>query len=169
MAEAPSFIHALYDAPFASALRESEWTFPVVQTVHILGLLLFYGSIALVDLRILGVALKGKPARDVAGALLPIAWIDFAFMVASGSLLFAAQAEKIYSNVFLLSKFALMVLAGVNLVVFNTAGGRQIALWGAGEASAPSALKVSAAVSFALWSAVVIAGRFIAYFGSSAG
>ena len=52
-------IQALYDAPIPTSIRESEWTFPVIQTFHILGILLFYGAIALVDLRIIG----GMPWR----------------------------------------------------------------------------------------------------------
>jgi hypothetical protein len=85
-------IQVIYDSPIPTSIRESEWTFPIIQTFHILGILLFYGAIGLVDLRIVGVVLKERPARDVADGLLPIAWVGFVVMAVSGGLLFAAQA-----------------------------------------------------------------------------
>lgn len=157
-------IQALYDAPIPTSIRESEWTFPIIQTFHILGILLFYGAIALVDLRIAGVALKERPARDVANALLPIAWVGFAVMAISGGLLFAAQAARIYTNVFLLAKLGLIALAGLNLVVFHLFAGRAIAAWGVEGGIAPAHARISAAVSLILWSGVIVTGRFIAYF-----
>lgn len=158
------FIQALYDAPFSTSIRESEWTFPVIQTFHILGILLFYGAIALVDLRIVGLVLRDRSAREVAGALLPLAWVGFAVMAISGGLLFAAQAARIYSNVFLLAKFGLILLAGLNLVAFHLLAGRSIATWGGEGGAAPAAARASAAISLLLWTAVVVTGRFIAYF-----
>lgn len=157
-------IHALYETPLATSIRESEWTFPVIQTFHILGILLFYGGIALVDLRILGFVLRARTAYDVANALLPLAWTGFVAMAISGGLLFVAQAEKIYTNVFLLAKFALIALAGLNLIAFHLASRKTIAVWGGEGAVAPVHAKGLAALSFALWTGVVIAGRFIAYF-----
>jgi hypothetical protein len=159
-----SLIHTLYETPLATSLRESEWTFPVIQTFHILGILLFYGGVALVDLRVLGVVLRQRPANEVARALLPPAWVGFIVMAASGGLLFAAQAEKIYTNIFLLAKFALIGLAGMNLVAFHLTSGKAIAVCGGDGAAAPPSAKAMAAMSFLLWTGVVIAGRFIAYF-----
>ena len=157
-------IQVIYDSPLPTSIRESEWTFPVIQTFHILGILLFYGTIALVDLRIVGVVLKARPAREIADSLLPVAWIGFAVMAISGGLLFAAQAAKIYTNVFLLAKFALIGLAGLNLIVFHRFAGRAIATWGGEGGVAPGHARVSAGLSFLLWTAVIVTGRFIAYF-----
>ena len=157
-------IHAIYEAPFSTSIRESEWTFPIIQTFHILGIFLFYGAIALVDLRILGVALREKSADAVANALLPMSWVGFAVMAISGGLLFAAQADKIYTNAFLIAKFALIIFAGINLVAFHATSGRSIAVWGGEGGLAPLSARAGAAASFLLWTAVVIAGRFIAYF-----
>jgi hypothetical protein len=157
-------IQALYDAPFSTAIRESEWTFPVIQTFHILGILLFYGAIVLVDLRIAGLLLRLRPAEQVANSLLPVAWIGFAVMAISGVLLFSAQAAKIYTNAFLLAKFALIALAGLNIALFHFLPGRSIAAWGAQGGAALAIARGSAIASLILWTGVVIAGRFIAYF-----
>jgi len=157
-------IQVIYDSPLPTSIRESEWTFPVIQTFHILGLLLFYGAIALVDLRIVGAVLKERPARDVADGLLPVAWAGFAVMAISGGLLFAAQAAKIYTNAFLLAKFGLILLAGLNLVVFHRFTGRAIATWGREGGVTPVYARVSAGLSLLLWTGVIVTGRFIAYF-----
>jgi hypothetical protein len=159
-----AIIQGLYDAPISTSIRESEWTFPVIQTFHILGILIFYGAISLVDLRFVGIVLKQRPAREVAAALLPVAWVGFAIMLVSGGLLFAAQAAKIYSNAFLLAKFGLIVLAGFNLVAFHFFAGRQLAAWGAEGGVTPTGARLSAGLSFLLWTGVIVTGRFIAYF-----
>lgn len=157
-------IQVIYDSPIPTSIRESEWTFPIIQTFHILGILLFYGAIALVDLRIVGIVLKGRSAREVADALLPIAWAGFVVMAVSGGLLFAAQAARIYTNAFLLAKFGLIVLAGLNLFVFHRFAGRAIATWGMEGGATPNQARLSAGLSFLLWTAVIVTGRFIAYF-----
>lgn len=157
-------IQVIYDSPIPTSIRESEWTFPVIQTFHIVGILLFYGAIALVDLRIVGFVLKQRPVREVADGLLPIAWIGFAVMAFSGGLLFAAQAARIYTNAFLLAKFGLILLAGLNLIVFHLFAGRAIATWGGEGGVAPGYARISAGLSFLLWTGVIVTGRFIAYF-----
>lgn len=157
-------IHAIYEAPLSTSIRESEWTFPIIQTFHIVGVLIFFGAMVLVDLRIIGIVLREKPANDVAKAILPLAWIGFAITAASGLVLFAAQAEKIYTNAFLITKFVLIAIAGLNLIAFHALQGRSIAEWGSGDTAAPALARGSAAASLVLWIAVVIAGRFIAYF-----
>jgi hypothetical protein len=151
-------IHALYETPLATSIRESEWTFPVLQTFHIIG------AIALVDLRIAGLAFRSLTAGDAAKALLPLAWGAFVVTAISGGFLFAAQAEKIYTNIFLLTKFALIALAGLNLILFHAGRGRAIATWGADGGSAPASVRAGALASLLLWTGVVVCGRFIAYF-----
>src|SRR5262245_21147906 len=103
----PDFVLAVYDSPFATAIRESEYAFSILQTFHVLGIMLMAGTIAIVDLRILGLTLKDRPAAQVGAALLPLTWAGFAVMFLSGGLLLAAQVGKIYGNNFLRIKLAL--------------------------------------------------------------
>jgi hypothetical protein len=159
----PALIHGVYDSPLPTAIRESEIAFPVIQTFHILGILLMVGSIAVVDLRLLGVLLRQRPVIDVARPLLPFTWIGFGVMALSGGALFAAQAEKIYGNIFLQVKFALLIIAGINVVVFHSTTYRSIEDWGA-AISPPSSARIAGALSLLLWSAVIVTGRFIAYY-----
>jgi hypothetical protein len=156
-------IHVIYSAAPSTAVRESEIAFPVIQTFHILGIILMAGTIALVDLRLLGVIFRKVPAINIARPLLPVTWIGFAVMVVSGGLLFAAQSEKIYLNRFLQVKLILLVIAGLNVIAFHSTTYKSITEWGVTR-EPPGHAKIAAALSLALWAAVIVTGRFIAYF-----
>ncbi|MBO9710307.1 MAG: hypothetical protein J7521_19050 [Caulobacter sp.] len=156
-------IHALYESPASTALRESEYAFPVIQTVHVLGVAAMAGTIALVDLNVLGVALRRQPPARTVADVLPITWAGFALAILSGAALFAAQSEKIYGNVFLQLKFVLLLIAGLNVIVFHTTTRRSIEGW-SDTVVPPIGVKASAAASLLLWALVIAAGRYIAYY-----
>lgn len=158
-----TLIHHLYAAPLPTAVRESDYAFPIIQTFHVLGLALMVGTIAIVDLRILGVILKRRPTAEIADGLLPITWIGFAVMAISGGVLFAAQSEKIYDNIFLQLKLLLLVIAGANVALFHLTTYRAIQTW-SGVIAPPPAARASAAGSLLVWALVVTAGRYIAYY-----
>jgi hypothetical protein len=147
-----------------TALRESEIVFPLVQTVHIVGLGLLAGTIAILDLRLLGLVLRDQPADRLARQLLPFTWSGFAIMAGSGSLLFAAQAEKVWSNVYLQIKLVLLLIAGLNMLAFHLTSYRRVSEWGTIGAEHPAAVKAAAAGSLLLWAGIITAGRFVAYF-----
>lgn len=158
----PPLIAAVYGSPLATHVRESEITFPLLQTFHVLGILLMVGSIAIVDLRILGVILKQRSSAEVGKSLLPLTWVGFAIMFLSGGILFAAQSGKIYANVFLQAKLVLLLFAGLNVVIFHATTYRSIASWPA--AGAPSSARAAAVLSLVVWASVVVTGRYIAYY-----
>lgn len=158
----PAFIAAINDGPLATYVRESEITFPVLQTFHALGIMLMVGTILIVDLRILGVVLKDRPAADVGATLLPLTWAGFAVMLISGGVLLTAQSGQLYDNGFLRTKLVLLVLAGVNVAIFHATAYRGIAAWAGGPA--PGSAKAAAAGSLLLWAAVIVTGRYIAYY-----
>jgi len=160
-ADVPAFVLAIYDSAIATSIRESDYLFPILQTFHALGVMLMVGSIGVLDLRIMGALLKARPAAQVGGALLPLTWIGFAVMLFSGGLLLAAQVGRIYGNDFLRIKLALLLAAGLNGLVFHLTTYRSIDQWGD---AAPVSAKAAAALSLALWAAIVITGRYIAYY-----
>lgn len=154
---------AIYDTPFATTIRESEVVFPVIESVHVLSLALMAGTIAVVDLRVLGVVLRHTPAVRVERQITPLTWLGFAVMAASGALLFIAEAADLKHNPAFLTKVALLILAGVNMAIFQWHSRPRLA--GLGAASrAPLAARLGAAASLALWACVIVAGRAIAYF-----
>lgn len=158
---------SLYDTPFATAIRESEVTFPALETVHVLGLALMAGTIAIVDLRLLGVVLTQAPAPEIERRVVPATWAGFLLMAATGGLLFAAEAAKLPGNPAFQVKIALMGIAGVNVALFHLFLKRRLsgALPGA---RLPAPVRASATASLLLWAGVIAAGRAIAYFHGEA-
>lgn len=157
-----SVISEIYNWPLATSIRESETAFPVIQTVHVIGIALMAGTIAIVDLRLIGALFRKLPAVTIARPLLPLTWIGFGLVFISGALLFMAQAEKIYGNTFLRIKLALLVIAGLNVILFHATTYKAIESWA--EGPTPAAARVAGLASLLLWASVIITGRFIAYF-----
>lgn len=156
-------IQQLYDSPIATAIRESNNLFPVLQTFHIVGTILLAGAIAIVDLTLLRVLFRGTAPAALTRSLLPITWLGFGVMLVSGGLLFAAQSARIYSNFFMQLKLGLLAVALLNVALFHATTFRTAALWN-NAIEAPTSARAFAAVSLASWTAVIVTGRFIAYF-----
>ena len=143
-------------------MRQWLWLYPIVEIVHILGFVVLAGSVAMFDLRLLGVSSR-LPASALARHLLPWSIASLILVVPAGLLMFAAHATEFVANEAFLLKLALIALAGVNALVFHRTSFRSVAAWDTGR-PAPAAARGSALVSLALWVAVIACGRLIAYF-----
>jgi len=150
----------LQDTPLADAIAVSDLLFPSIETVHVLALSLVVGSIARVDLRLLGFGVGHGPIKRVARQILPLTWISFAIALASGLLLFASNAVKYFDNTAFRLKFALMILAGLNMVVLHLFAWRSI---GEADARVPLAARVAGALSLLVWVGIVAAGRWVGF------
>lgn len=157
-----SFLQWLYNTPFSIAMRESLWAEPIVETIHVLTLTLFLGFAVLLDLRLLGVALKRRRMSDVLRQLNPWLFGGFAVMIASGVLLFSGDPIAFYSTTVFKVKMILLVLAGLNVLIFNATIGRKVTEWDWNPRT-PAGAKLAAIVSLALWVLIIAAGRWIAY------
>jgi hypothetical protein len=144
------------------ALHESIWAYPIVESVHVLTLCVFLGLTVMLDLRLLGVTMVRTPASEVAGRLLPWTIAGFAVMVTTGALLFYAIPVKTYLNIFFRIKVAFLVLAGVNVAVFQLTIWRSMDQWDV-DPVPPFRARLAAGVSLVLWAGIVVAGRMIAY------
>jgi hypothetical protein len=156
-------IDRLYESGFATAIRESDNLFPVLQTFHIVGTILLAGAIAVVDLTLLRVLFRETAPDAVTRSLLPITWLGFGVMLISGSLLFAAQSARIYTNTFMQLKLCLLVIALLNVGLFHATTFRHASRWNKAS-EAPASARAFAVVSLVSWTAVIVTGRFIAYF-----
>jgi hypothetical protein len=152
-----------YDSRIGTAIRESDYAFSIIESVHVLGITLLFGTIALLDLRMLGLVLRSIPITRIARAVFPLTWSGFAVMFASGFLLFWAEAAKNYSNPAFRAKLILLALVGINPLIFHTTIYRRVHEWET-LAIAPWRARTAAIASLTLWSGVIIAGRAIAYF-----
>jgi hypothetical protein len=144
------------------ALHESIWAYPIIESVHVLTLCLFLGLTVMLDLRLLGVTMVRTPASEVFQRLLPWTIVGFAVMVATGALLFFAIPVKTYLNIFFRIKVAFLLLAGVNVAVFQRTISRSMQRWDT-DPVPPFRARLAAAVSLVLWAGIVVAGRMIAY------
>jgi hypothetical protein len=153
----------LYDSHIGTAIRESDYAFPIIESVHVLGITLLVGTIALLDLRMLGLVLRSISVTRIARTVFPLTWTGFAVMFTSGFLLFWAEAAKNYSNPAFRIKLILLALVGLNPLIFHTTIYRRVHEWEVLEVS-PWRARAAAIASLTLWSGVIVAGRLIAYF-----
>jgi hypothetical protein len=151
----------LQDLGFATSIRESDWLFPTIETVHVLALVLVVGSIMMVDLRLLGVAYRRRSVSALTAEVLPWTWSAFAVAVVAGSLMFSSKAAIYYDSVAFRIKMACLVLAGLNMLCFHWFTYPHVAAWDHGRI--PRAAKIAGAISLLLWIAIVASGRWIGF------
>ena len=156
------FLQWLESTPGSVIIRESLLIYPLIETAHVLTLCLFLGMIGILDLRLVGVGLKGVPVSEVASRFLPFALWGFAAMAISGLLLFYSGPVKAASNIFFRVKVLMIALAGVNALLFHFTVYRRVVTWDR-AASPPVRAKLAGVLSLVLWSGVVICGRLQAY------
>jgi hypothetical protein len=158
-----SFLEWLSNTQFSTYMRESTWGEPIVESIHVLTLTLFLGFAVMLDMRLLGVVLKRRRMSEVLSQFNPWLFGGFAVMIVSGVLLFSADPVSFYNThpPFFKIKMIMLVLAGLNVLIFNATIGRKVAEWDLNPTT-PGAAK-AAAVSIVLWVLIIAAGRAIAY------
>jgi hypothetical protein len=114
------------------------------------------------DLRLLGWALRRERVSDLAPRLLPWAWAAFAVQLVTGVLLFSSEARKIYDNPAFRLKLLLILVAGVQTLIFQLIAYRNLSSWDL-RGTLPLGAKLAGAISILLWIAIVAAGRFIGF------
>jgi hypothetical protein len=145
-----------------TAIRESIWVFPVLDAVHVWSLALFFGSVTVFDLRLLGVGLRREPVFEVARRLLPWTGTGFACMAVTGGLLFWSEPMKCYGSTAFRVKLVAMILAGVNALAFHLTTYRSVAAWDQTRPT-PVSARLAGFVSLALWICVAVSGRLVGY------
>ena len=145
-----------------AGVRDSLWLFPAIETLHLLGMTALVGTAAVFDLRLLGWMLRRERVSELAGRLLPWTWAGFALQVVTGTLLFASEAVKVYTNPAFRVKMLLIFLAGVHALIFHWGVYRDVASWD-DSGVLPTGAKVAGFVSILLWIGIVAAGRFIGF------
>jgi hypothetical protein len=146
----------------SAVIRQSNWLFSTLDTIHTLGIVLVAGTIMLMDLRLLGLGLRSVPVTQVVARIVPATWAGFLLMFLSGSLLFLSEAVKMYYSPAFRIKVLLLALAGLNALIFHLTIYRDVANWD--PASAPPArAQLAGLLSLVFWIAIIAAGRAIAY------
>jgi hypothetical protein len=161
LAAAPAWLASLESLYVARAIRQSLYLFPTLEATHVIALGVLFGSILVVDLRILGIASTERRFSKVSGDLLKWTWGAFLLAVLTGSLMFTTNAQVYWSNTSFRIKMLLILLAGINMLVFHLSCGRS-RHWDEAK-RAPSIGVVCGAASIALWVLIIGAGRVIGF------
>jgi hypothetical protein len=161
-----SLVTAIHDTTLSEYMRGvvpgTEWLFPIVETIHVLCLTVLFGSIAMVDLRLLGFMDTRVPFTRLYREVIPWTWGAFAGAVVFGAILTTGKIEDYAHSPVFLAKFVLMAMAGVNMAVFHFGAYRDAARWDAAVRT-PTAARLAGALSLIFWIGVIVCGRWVGF------
>jgi hypothetical protein len=148
-----SLLSVIESTAVAVAIRRSVWAYPALETLHIASFGMLIGSLLVFELRLLGLE-RAIHAVHLARLALGTSVVAFFGAAVSGSLLFISGATEFADHPAFRVKLVLILIAGINAIVFHARGGVRLQ---------DSIARLQAAASLALWLAVLTCGRLIAY------
>lgn len=156
------FLASLESSNLATGIRDSLYLFPLIESFHVVGLALVFGTITIVDLRLLGIASIRRPFRRIKSDIMKWTWAAFVVTATTGVLMFMTNANVYYHNFFFRTKIVLLALAGINMLIFELTTGRTVHRWDK-DAAAPLAGKTAAVLSLLLFITIIFMGRWIGF------
>ena len=157
-----AFLKSLELTGLASGIRNSLYYFPMLEATHVIGLSIVFGTILIVDLRLLGIASRQRNFDHLSQDLMKWTWAAFVLVVVTGALMFTTNARVYADNTAFRIKLILIALAGINMAVFEMTAGRQIHIWG-NDPKAPTVGRIAGGLSIFLWVCVIFAGRVVGF------
>jgi hypothetical protein len=151
----------LLSATAVAAFMRTDWAWPVVESIHFIGLTLLFGTIAVWDLRLLG--LMKRVSISELHRLVPFAVLGFAVNAASGSMFLMTEPNQYVYNPAFQFKLLLVAAAGINVLVFYATIFRRVSVLGPGEET-PRIVKAFGAASLICWAGVIVCGRLITFY-----
>ncbi len=155
------FVELVQNSALSEWMRMSLKAVPLVNALHVASIATVFGTIFLVDLRLLGFMSTHRSLRRVHHELVRWTWVAFGIAVVTGVLLFMVNAVTYYRNTAFWLKMGAMVLAGINMLVFEHVTAKSMASWDKGPT--PPAARTAAALSIVLWLAVIVFGRWVGF------
>jgi hypothetical protein len=162
LADAPAFLIAIEQSSFALAIRQSVWAYPAANVGHIVALFLLAGAVFVMDLALLGSLRVVDPVAVVRGARRATI-AALVLMLATGSILFTAEASHVAMNPVFQTKIVLISLGLLNALMIGPLLRRTLDQVPPPVAF-PLRLRAAAAMSLMIWLSVAACGRLIAYF-----
>lgn len=159
---APAIFVAIEGSAFAAAVRQSPYAYMAANVAHILSLMVFFGAVAVMDLRLAGAFQATWPGSMLRRARL-VAILGFIGLVSSGAVLFVAEASHVVLNPIFQLKLALIAIALVNIAWFEYAVAPKVRDLQP-HTPLPGRARFIGVTSIAIWLAVAACGRLIAYF-----
>ncbi|WP_062356757.1 hypothetical protein [Herbidospora yilanensis] len=156
------FLSWLQGGPLTEAIRGTPYLYPVLESIHILGIALLVGPAAVFDLRLLGLGRQKLRVMTAAEHLLPLSRLGFVIAAVTGVLMFLPGASLIADRGSAPWKLGLIVIALLNILIFHRRTYRNVTAWDT-DRPTPAAARIAAVISLTSWSGVTIAGRLLAY------
>jgi uncharacterized membrane protein len=148
--------------PLAVFIHKNAWAFTTVEVIHVSAIALVIGTIAIFDLRLIGFAPVKRPFTELSRQVLPFTWGAFVIAVIAGALLFMSKATDYFVNPVFWIKMVLIVVAGINMAIFEFKTVRGVQEWNL-SASPPTAARLAGGISIGCWLLVLFFGRLIAF------
>jgi hypothetical protein len=154
-------ITKLADTRWSIALHESLYMYAITESTHVMSIMLFVGTIAMVDLRLLGISYTKIPVSQMLARMLPWTVVGFVLLIFTGAMLFLAIPIRTYHSLWFRLKCLMILIAAVNIAIFTFKVERDKAAWDTGPV--PRKSKICAVISLGAWCCVIVFGRLIAY------
>jgi hypothetical protein len=140
----------------------ATYWFPLLESIHVLGIVFLLGSILIVDLRLIGWHAKTQRIAIMSRELSPWSWGSFCVCIVTGAGLFISRPGAYADNTAFQTKLVLIVLAGVNLLLFTRFKAKTSSHWDE-MTQPPFTIRAAGFGSLILWAGVVIAGRWVGH------
>jgi hypothetical protein len=152
------------DTPLSHLIEDVSWIVPLFQTIHILCIAIVLSSIAMLDLRLMGVAGKRVTISGMASRFLRPIWWSLVVLAITGITLIIGEPERSLPNIAFQLKMALLASAIIVTLVFQHTVRKNAEFWDLSPARRGQA-RLTATISLALWIGIAVCGRLIAYVG----
>ena len=157
-----AFCRDIEISAFHRAISDFNQTWAVIQSLHLIAMATLVASITAFDLRLLGVAMTRVPISRLGHRLLPATWFAFGLLILTGGTMFVEKAISYCENWVFIAKMGLILVAGLNMAVFQFSVYCSVTKWDA-DAATPLSAKLAGSTSVLLWAGVVVAGRWIGF------
>lgn len=137
---------------------DSNWLFPVIESVHLLGLALLGGAVLIVDMRLVGLGLRGREVKEIAREARPFMNFALVVMIATGVPLFLSEPIKCYYSPAFWVKMWTLAVALIYTYTIRTKTTRMEFVHNTARRQV-----LVGALSIALWFTVAAAGRWIGF------
>ena len=161
-AHAPALIQALESSPLGAAIRQSTWIYPLANVAHVVAVVVFAAGVAIMDVRLLG-GFRGTSLLSVLHTTRRVTVSAFIAVAARGFVLITAEASHLTGNHVFQLKLELIELGLANVLVLDRVFAARLRTM-APDVASPLGVRSVAFASLAIWLAVVVIGRSIAYF-----
>lgn len=158
-----AFARSILGSPLNEWVNSIAWLWPLLETLHFFGLSLLIGGLIVVDLRLAGHFRSLDPVAT--HKVLPWAITGFLINLVTGTLFFYGDPMRYSVNIGFQIKMILVVIAGLNALLYYWKIHRSMRTWDK-TADSPPIARVVAYLSLATWTGVLLCGRLIPYVGT---